>query len=140
MVVMMGIGAALAQPTSEEGSLFQAVNRERQKAGLPALHWDDELATAARQHASAMAKQRSVAHTLPGEPSLPGRATRAGVHFSALAENIVMAQDVDAAHEAFVHSVNHRANMLDAEMDSIGIGVVERGGQVYVVEDFAKGK
>src|SRR5580765_6912053 len=89
---VLALGTALAQPSSEEGALFQAVNRERQKAGLSALRWDDDLATAARQHASAMAKQRSLAHTLPGEPSLPGRATRAGVHFSWLAENIVVAE------------------------------------------------
>jgi len=137
---VLALGTALAQPSSEEGALFQAVNRERQKAGLSALRWDDDLATAARQHASAMAKQRSLAHTLPGEPSLPGRATRAGVHFSWLAENIVVAEDTDAAHLAFLQSPNHRANMLDSGMDSVGIGMAERGGQVYVVEDFAKVK
>jgi len=62
------------------------------------------------------------------------------VHFTSLAENIVVAQGAEAAHQAFMHSPNHRANMMDAEMDSIGIGMVERGGQVYVVEDFAKRK
>jgi hypothetical protein len=30
--------------------------------------------------------------------------------------------------------------MLDADMDSIGVGVVERGGQLFAVEDFAKAK
>jgi uncharacterized protein YkwD len=34
-------------------------------------------------------------------------------------------------------SVNHRANILDADMNSIGVGVAERGGQLFVVEDFA---
>jgi len=143
IAVLLGtvvLGVALAKPTPEERILFEAVNRERHKVGLSALRWDDALAAAARQHASAMAKHRSVAHTLAGEPSLPGRATRAGVHFSSLAENIVVAQDSESAHEAFLHSPNHRANMMDTEMDSIGIGMVERGGQVYVVEDFAKGK
>jgi uncharacterized protein YkwD len=37
-------------------------------------------------------------------------------------------------------SANHRANILDRDMDSVGIGVVERGGQVFAVEDFLKVK
>jgi uncharacterized protein YkwD len=35
-------------------------------------------------------------------------------------------------------SPNHRANILDGDMDSVGIGIAERHGQVFVVEDFAK--
>jgi len=34
----------------------------------------------------------------------------------------------------------HRANILDSDMNSIGIGVAERGGQLFVVEDFARAK
>jgi hypothetical protein len=30
--------------------------------------------------------------------------------------------------------------MLDADMDSIGVGVVEHGGQLFAVEDFSKAK
>jgi uncharacterized protein YkwD len=90
--------------------------------------------------AEMMAAQHSVAHTLPGEPSLPGRATRAGAHFSWLSENVVTATDAAGAHTAFMHSPNHRGNILDSDMDSVGIGLAERGGQVYVVEDFSKAK
>ena len=40
----------------------------------------------------------------------------------------------------FLKSPNHRANMLDSDMDSIGVGVVERRGQLFAVEDFSKAK
>jgi hypothetical protein len=30
--------------------------------------------------------------------------------------------------------------MLDSDMDSIGVGVVERRGQLFAVEDFSKAK
>lgn len=123
-----------------ERMLFQALNRERQAQGLPSLRWDAALASAARQHAASMATERSVQHTLPGEPSLPGRATRAGAHFSWLSENIVAGSDAAEAHRAFMHSPTHRANILDTDMDSVGIGAVERGGQLYVVEDFSKAR
>jgi len=134
-------GLAAGQPASEcERVLFLSTNRERQAQGLPSLRWDDALAAAARQHANTMAAQHSVAHTLPDEPSLPGRATKAGAHFSWLSENIVAASDASAAHAAFMRSPNHRANILDSDMDSVGIGAVERGGQLYIVEDFSKAK
>jgi uncharacterized protein YkwD len=34
----------------------------------------------------------------------------------------------------------HRANILDKDMDSIGVGVVERGGQLFAVEDFSQAR
>ncbi len=34
----------------------------------------------------------------------------------------------------------HRANVLDRDMDSIGIGVVERHGQFFAVEDLSQAR
>jgi len=134
-------GVAQAQTASSaERSLFLSINRERRASGLTVLHWDEALASAARQHAGVMAAQRNVAHTLPGEPSLPGRATHAGAHFSWLSENIVESTDAATAHSQFMNSPTHRANILDSDMDTVGIGIVDRGGSLFVVEDFEKAK
>jgi hypothetical protein len=35
-----------------------------------------------------------------------------------------------------MHSPEHRANLLDSQVDSIGISVLRRNGQLYAVEDF----
>ena len=147
MVWTLVVGTALFLPSafaqsagSAERFLYDSLNRERRAAGLPALHWDDALASAARQHATLMASQRSVQHTLPGEASLPGRATRAGAHFSWLSENIIESADIRSAHVAFMNSPTHRANILDSDMDTVGVAVVERSGQIFVVEDFEKAK
>jgi uncharacterized protein YkwD len=126
--------------SADEQSLFNAANRERREQGLPALKWNDALAAAARHHAQEMARQSTVAHVLLGETSLPGRATKAGVKFSSLSENVVQSASAEGAHSQFMRSSAHRANILDSDMDSVGIGVVERGGQLFVVEDFAKAK
>ena len=32
----------------------------------------------------------------------------------------------------------HRANILDTDMDSAGIGIAERNRQLFAVEDFSK--
>jgi uncharacterized protein YkwD len=37
-----------------------------------------------------------------------------------------------------MNSPPHRANILDREMDSIGVGVVERNRQFFAVEDFSQ--
>jgi uncharacterized protein YkwD len=139
--VALFVSAGFAQASGpSEHSLFDAVNRERRAVGLPALRWDEALASAARQHASLMASQQSVQHTFPGEPSLPGRAAHAGAHFSWISENIVQSTDARSAHVAFMNSPTHRANILDSDMDTVGIGIVERAGQIFVVEDFEKSK
>ncbi len=141
LLAQLAAGIAHAQTSSNaERSLFQSINRERRASGLPALRWDDALASAARQHAGVMAAQRTVAHTLPGEASLPGRVTQAGAHFSWLSENVVESTDSATAHTQFMNSPTHRANILDSDMDTVGIGIVDRGGRLFVVEDFEKAK
>jgi len=131
---------AQASAAAAERSLFESVNRERRARGLPALKWDGALATAARRHAQEMARQNRVAHSLPGEPSLPSRATKAGARFGWLSENVIQSSSATAAHAQFMKSPNHKANILDSDMDSVGIGVAERHGELFVVQDFSKAK
>jgi uncharacterized protein YkwD len=123
-----------------ELKLLESLNRARQQQGLPGLRWNNELAAAARKHAVVMARHGSAEHAFPGEPSLAGRVTQAGVKFSWLAENVCQGARADAIDAEFMNSPKHRANILDSDMNSVGIGVAERGGQLYAVEDFAKVK
>jgi uncharacterized protein YkwD len=37
-------------------------------------------------------------------------------------------------------SQQHRANILDTDMDPAGIGIAERNGQMFAVENFSKAK
>ena len=132
--------ACLAQeriPDTEK-LLFDSVNRERAAQELPLLKWDEGLARAARKHAELMAEQNLLLHRLPGEADLTARAREAGVSFSHITENIGMAAYADGFHDGWMHSPGHRANILDAAIDSIGIAVVEGGEQLFAVEDFAR--
>jgi uncharacterized protein YkwD len=139
MLVLCPAGGWAQQRTSNaERELFNAVNRERKAQGLPALRLDDTLTEAARKHAQRTAEQGTVSHQLPGEPSLPSRAKAAGAHFSWLSENVDQGPNGSAIHQRFMKSPQHRANILDSDMDSVGIGVAERKGELFAVEDFAK--
>ena len=121
-----------------EQILFDSANRERAARHLPALKWDEGLARAAREHAKRMAEQDLLEHQLPGEPDLSTRAREAGASFSHIAENIGVSPSADKFHDGWMHSPGHRANILDADSDCVGIAVVEDGEELYAVEDFAR--
>lgn len=134
------VAQAPAGASATERELFAGVNQARQAQGRPGLKWSEALARAARRHASVMAQHGSAEHGFAGEPSLASRANQAGAHFVFLAENVIQGTSAEGIHEEFLKSAKHRANILDADMDSIGVGVVDRGGQLFAVEDFSKAK
>jgi uncharacterized protein YkwD len=134
------VAQAQSGASAAEQQLFASVNQARRAQGLPDLKWNETLAVAARRHAGLMAQHGSAEHGYAGEPTLASRVTKAGGHFVWLAENVIQGTSAERIQEGFLKSANHRANMLDADMDSIGIGVVERGGQLFAVEDFSKAK
>src|SRR5215468_3221645 len=130
----------LAQSGAAERTLFQFINRERKGHHLRALRWDEALAVAARKHAREMVKRGALEHTFPGEPTLPSRATKTGARYISISENIARAASANVAHKEFMNSPNHKANILDSEIDSVGIGAVQHGKEWFVVEDFSKAK
>jgi uncharacterized protein YkwD len=145
VLVMMGssvILAAQTQPAASaaEQQLLGSVNQTRRAQALPDLKWNETLAVAARRHAALMSEHGSAEHGYAGEPTLASRVTKAGGHFVWLAENVMQGTSAEGIQEGFLKSANHRANMVDSDMDSIGVGVVERGGRVFAVEDFSKAK
>lgn len=138
----ISIVPALALPTTyapntAEQYLLAAANRDRALHGLPALHLDPVLTQAALYHAREMAAHGDISHQFPGEPDLMVRGASAGAHFSLITENVAEAPESTMIHNLWMRSPGHRANLLDPEVDSIGVSVVVRGHEFYAVEDFA---
>jgi uncharacterized protein YkwD len=123
-----------------ERELFASVNQARRAQGLSPLRWNESLAAAARRHAEVMADRGSAQHEFEGEPGLSARVKLAGAHFSWLSENVTQGPSLEFIHTQFMKSLPHRANILDRDMDSIGVGVVEHGGQLFAVEDFSQAR
>jgi uncharacterized protein YkwD len=121
-----------------ERTLYLAVNQARRAQGLPALRWNQSLANAAIRHAEVMAERGTAQHGFEGEPDLRSRAKLAGVSFSSLSENVTQGPTPEFIHGQFMHSPPHRSNILDTDMNSVGIGVVEKHGQLFAVEDFSR--
>ncbi len=120
-----------------ERALLESVNEARHSQGLPALRWNPLLAAAALRHAQVMAEHGTAQHGFDGEPDLRARVKQTGVRFSWLSENVTQGPTPEFIHAQFMHSAPHRANILDTDMNSAGIGVVEKRGQLFAVEDFS---
>jgi uncharacterized protein YkwD len=129
---------AQSEVVPAERTLFDALNRERTAQGLPALRWDEALASAAREHAVRMAQRNVLSHQLPGEPAVQDRATRAGARFSLIAENIAVAPTPATIHSAWMQSPHHRENILDPELNVVGIAVIKGADGLFAVQDFSQ--
>lgn len=135
--LLMWAGTAGAQTVSEQ-YLLAAANQDRAAAGLRPVAVDVLLAQAAETHAREMAAHGTISHQFPGEPDLAARAGEAGVRFSLVTENVAEAATSAKIHQLWMLSAGHRANLLDPEVDAVGIAVVSVRGQLYAVEDFAR--
>jgi len=85
-----------------------------------------------------MAQHSGISHQFAGEPELTTRGAKAGVAFTLIEENVAEAPTAVQIHDMWMNSDHHRANLLDPSIDAAGISVVQRNGQFYAVEDFAK--
>jgi hypothetical protein len=123
--------------TSAEQMLYDAVNRERASLGLHQLQWDTALANAARLHTTLLAEHDALSHRFNGEADLQTRLRLAGATFRLVAENVAQAPDVQSLHIAWMNSPPHRANILDPQVNSIGIAIERRGEQYFATQDFS---
>lgn len=124
------------EPAAEQ-QLLVLINQERAKAAVEPLKLDERLTRAARKHSQLMIDRDSLAHQLLGEDPLVMRLSAEGVRCDHDGENIALNGDVASAHVLLMDSPGHRANILAAHFNSVGIGVVRTGDLVYVTEDFA---
>lgn len=123
---------------SAAADLLQATNRDRLTQGLQPVHSDQALTRAAWDHAQRMVASGTLSHQLPGEPDLIVRVQQVGVHCSTVAENVAQAPTADQINQEWMQSPLHRANLLDPRVNAVGIAIVQRHGELYAVEDFAR--
>jgi Cysteine-rich secretory protein family len=123
----------------EARQLMQATNEDRARQGLGPLKWDPALARAAQKHAQLMVGQSALSHQYAGEEELETRVAEQGAHFRVVAENLAAAPTPIALEAEWMHSPHHRANILDARLNEIGIGIVRQGNNLWAVEDFSAG-
>lgn len=124
------------QPAAAE-QLMALANRSRAQAGLGPLQWDESLAAAARAHTQRMAAEGPISHRYGGELGLSDRAARVGAHFDLIEENVAIGPDPAGIHEEWMQSPGHRANLLNSQVNRVGIAVVYARGVLYATADYA---
>ena len=117
--------------------VLAAVNAMRARAGLAALRRDPMLDEVARRHAAALAVRGAVEHTPSADDTPWTRLRDAGGETTRVAEDLARASTLTEAHQRLARSPSHRVNLLDAEVDAVGIGIARAGGAIYLVEMFA---
>jgi uncharacterized protein YkwD len=126
-------------PTQQQ--ILALINGNRRAHGCRSVTLDRRLIEAATGHAADMARHDYFAHESRNGEGAGDRVTEAGYDWKHYGENI--ARGVDSAYEVvdgWMHSPEHRHNILDCSLDQMGVGLAIAGDQkrtVYWVQDFA---
>lgn len=112
---------------ASEGRMVDLVNKERISRGLKALSFDAKLKSIARAHSKDMFERGYFSHYSPEGETVADRATKAGIDFFVIGENLAYAPNIDLAHQGLMNSEGHRANILSTDYGKIGIGVLDGG-------------
>jgi uncharacterized protein YkwD len=125
--LLIGFAGGCTKDQQPLESLFY-VNKARESSRLPDLAWSDQLAAKAQAWAERMAGSNQLAHS--------NLADGVGGGWSQLGENVGCGGTVHDVHDGFMNSPTHRAAILGRQFSSVGIGVAERGGKVWVAQVF----
>jgi hypothetical protein len=129
--------AATIQPEAWE--IVMLANQARTEQGAGPLKWDPALGEAARRHCLRMAAEGPISHRYGDEPDLSQRAGQAGAHFSLIEENVALGQTPASIHNGWMNSPGHRTNLMNPEVDRVGVAVVASRGVLYAVADYTHG-
>jgi uncharacterized protein YkwD len=115
---------------SNEKGFAAQTNAARTKAGVRKLTLDPQLSKAARMHTREMIKRDLLYHT----PS--DKLTHRVTNWMVLGENVGVGGTVESLQDAFLHSPEHKANIIFPQFKYMGIGSIERDGRLWVTVIF----
>ncbi|MDK0522530.1 CAP domain-containing protein [Streptomyces sp. ML-6] len=125
-----------APASSAQAAVLALVNQERSKVGCSPLTASSPLASLAQDFSEDMAARGFFDHTDPDGRSPWDRASKAGVKGLA-AENIARGQaDAQAVMDAWMDSPGHRANILNCDYKTLGVGVHQGSGGPWWTQEF----
>ncbi|MEW2417178.1 CAP domain-containing protein [Streptomyces sp. NPDC046866] len=122
--------------SAEEAAVLALVNQERAQAGCGPVRANPPLAALAAAFSKDMALRGFFDHTDPDGNTPWDRAAKAGLAGLG-GENIARGQgDAEAVMKAWMNSPGHRANILNCEYRTLGVGVYVADGGPWWTQDF----
>ncbi|KMS75570.1 membrane protein [Streptomyces viridochromogenes] len=116
--------------------VLQLVNQERAQVGCSAVAANSSLTDLAQDFSEDMAARGFFDHTDPGGASPWDRAAKAGITDLG-GENIARGQaDAAAVMDAWMNSPGHKANILNCDFKTLGVGVHFGAGGPWWTQDF----
>jgi uncharacterized protein YkwD len=126
----------MAAQTAAEAEVLKLVNQERAKVGCTPLAADHSLTKLAEALSKDMAARDFFDHTDPDGATPWDRAAKAGI-LGLGGENIARGQtDAAAVVAAWMNSPGHRANILNCDFKTLGVGVHFGSGGPWWTQDF----
>ncbi|WP_217162231.1 CAP domain-containing protein [Streptomyces sp. AC512_CC834] len=128
--------AAVSEEAVAQAQVLKLVNAERAKVGCSPVAANSALRELAEDFSEAMGTEGFFDHTDPGGATPWDRAAAAGI--SGLGgENIARGQaDAQAVMDAWMDSPDHRANILNCDFQTLGVGVHFGSGGPWWTQDF----
>lgn len=135
--------AGLSSLEAVRQEMLERINTLRKEAGRPPLTLEPRLTTSAQGHADDMLKRTYYSHVSPEGTPPRQRVLAAGYSGEIIAENIAAGQtSVELAVDAWMHSTEHRRNILDPRFQEIGIGMAvgsyEHKYKILWVQNFGR--
>ena len=122
------------EPAAESDFLAR-INSLRAGVGVGPLTMDASLTGVARDWSTQMSGGTGLAHN----PNLRSIVNGITSVWRKLGENVGWGTSVAQLHEALVNSPHHYANLVDPDFHVVGIGVIVKGAEMWVTEDFLAG-
>ncbi|MGW1545770.1 CAP domain-containing protein [Streptomyces sp. NPDC002346] len=125
-----------AGDTSAQAAVLALVNQERAKVGCSPVTASAPLTSLAQNFSDDMAARGFFDHTDPDGRTPWDRASKAGVKGLG-GENIARGQaDAQAVMDSWMKSEGHRANILNCDYKTLGVGVHFGSGGPWWTQDF----
>lgn len=128
-----------------EQAIYNKVNEERAKAGVPALSYNTTMEKYARIKSQDMGDKNYFSHTDLNGNYITTQMKADGVSYNAWGENIAYIAGITDPTELanqfmtnWMNSEGHKKNILSTNFDSIGVGVYKIGNKVYATQEFYK--
>ncbi|MGW2523272.1 CAP domain-containing protein [Streptomyces sp. NPDC001617] len=127
---------AVTAQAAAEAEVLKLVNDERAKVGCSPVAANSSLSELAENFSDAMAAQDFFDHTDPSGATPWDRAAKLGIT-NLGGENIARGQaDAAAVMDAWMSSPGHKANILNCDFKTLGVGVHFGSGGPWWTQDF----
>ena len=116
--------------SAAERAFASKTNKARAAHGLSRVSLDPQLSQSATKHNRSMVRKTLLFHT--SNSQFYNWVT----HWSMLGENVGEGGGVSVLQRAFMHSPEHRANILERSFKHIGVAVKKKNGLMWVTVQF----